>query len=224
MVLTVVLILVLWVESLWAMLPDLASFPLPDDMQMKMVAVDAIHNGVVLSMATIESGSPLSESVEFYRHTWSDPVSEGLPGFVELELNHWMVISRLNQGVNTVIQLDTTQPERTVGYVSQRRLAEALIVPDDTLFADLQRLSSTQSRDGSQLSVLTVYASHASVKATVQRTGRRLFDKGWSIVAMSEQTDATSIAFTQDKDRLEIVISSSQEFPSLVVVNRVMIQ
>lgn len=218
------LLVVLWCEFLQASSPDFASIPLADNMLMQVVAADAIHDGVMLSMATIESVSPLEESINFYRNQWNEPVMEGLPGYIEFELNHWLVISRFDQDVNTVVQLDSTQPNQTVGFVSQRRIAEMVEVPADKLFTDLQRLSSTQSLDGQQKSVLSVYASYASVNATVQKMGRRLFDKGWSLVAMSEQVDATAVAFTHDADRLEIVVSQSQEYPSLVVVNRVTIQ
>lgn len=226
--------------SVQAASPDISDVPLPEKASIKLVSTSTVHNGLALSMAILQSPEPLEQSAQFYRDLWSAPsAASGLvfesasgsapgadetPAFIESELNHWLLISRLEDGIHTVIQLDKSLPGQTAGYISLSRPATVVPVQEDQDFPELLRLSTTESRDGSDLSTLSVYASHASVTATEKRSFNTLSRQGWSLIAQGEQGTARTLVLARGSARLEIVIARSDEYPALVVVNRIISQ
>jgi hypothetical protein len=218
----VFVILIFFAVSLDAAELDLSSFPVPHNASLQLITEHAKYNGVDVSIAVLKADTPLSESIEFYRSVWKEPVALGMPGFIQTQSQGWIYVSRVSQGISSVVQLDHGSPDKTFGYVSQTRVTEPAKIPEDPDFREFRRLSSTMSRDGSVVSVFNVYSSHSSVERTIDRSMRYLVNRGWSLIAGDRQKGSRSAVFTRYRERLEVVAVSSDQYPSLMVVNKVM--
>ncbi|MBX2880538.1 MAG: hypothetical protein KTR32_11425 [Granulosicoccus sp.] len=207
--------------SVYASDIDIKKLPLPDSATIHTVSDYSIQNGLPMAIAILRSADPYDRTVKFYKDLWGKADRPEMPGFIETEIEHWLIIGRLDNGINTVIQFDKRLPENTSAYVSQAQVANPVTVAEDSEFPELLRLSTTTSVDGSARSTLTVYASHASVDATAQRSIRYLRQRGWLLVSHSTHAKAQSLSLVRNRERLQMVVSKAQRYPSQVVVNKV---
>ena len=92
--------------------------PLPPEVTSQSVAVNVIQQGHRLSMATLQNIGSIDVVFEFYRTTWENS-DTSLPGYVEELAGDWHIISHIEDGWNTVIQIRSTpQGKRglSIGY------------------------------------------------------------------------------------------------------------
>ncbi|MBX2878388.1 MAG: hypothetical protein KTR32_00570, partial [Granulosicoccus sp.] len=191
--------------SLNASAVDFKAFPLPHNASLKVVTANANHNGVDISIAILQAESPLSETIEFYRTIWQEPVAPEMPGYIETQARGWIYLSRLSDGISLVVQFDSGLTEETFAYVSLLPVSEPVNFPEDPDFKGFRRLSSTMSRDGLLVSVFAVYASHTSVEVTIDRSLRHLTNRGWSLISENKQSGSRSVVFARSRARLEVV-------------------
>lgn len=214
-------LLTVFTVSLEAAELDINTFPVPHGAGLQLVAEHANYNGVDMSIAILKADIPLAESLEFYRSVWKEPVAVGLPGFIQTQSQGWIYVSRVYQGISSVVQFDHSVSEKTFAYVSQTRMTGPADRPEDPDFREFRRLSSTLSRDGSVVSSFTVYSSYSPVEVTMDRSSRHLINRGWSLIAGDRRMGSRTAVFTRDRERLEIVAVTSDQYPSLMVVNKV---
>lgn len=212
---------ILFTSAVFGSSENIAQLPVPDEADLQIVAQDMLHNGNQVYLAALESEQALAESVRFYQNLWKQPVKEGLPGLVQSRTGHWLLLGRLEGQTHTVIQLDSSLPDRTSGFISRVVLGESSISVARPSFAGLIELSSTSTSDGQALSTLSVYGSHASTQATIKRVAEAMLNQGWSLMRMAEEQGSQLGIFVKAASRAEIVVVLADEYPSLVVVNEV---
>jgi len=201
-----------------AMLERLA---IPEAAIVQWVTTVSVHNGAPMAIATLQSPKSADSILAFYRHIWMVEENSAIPGYVESSLTDWQLISRLHDGFNIVIQLNTEQQNGASGLISVMRVDKSTIREDHGEFSDLTLLSSHHSVDGADKSDMRVYASSASVSQTHERYRRRLVRKGWQLVSDSEVAGSHVMVLARDQARLEISIVDSPDYGAVLVAHRV---
>jgi len=146
---------------------------------------------------------------------------EQLPGYVESAVNHQQLISRMRDGLNIVLQLESTGENTTTGYVSVLALNTPQVTEDHGVFSDLESLSSHRTVDGADTSWMRVYASRASVNRTRELYLQRLGSNGWHVLADHEVQGVWVTHLSRSTSRLELTFLDSREYASMVVAHRV---
>ena len=212
-----------------ASIEQLANVPVPVNTDVRIVANDMIHNGNSVSLATYTSSLSLEESVGFYRSVWSGDSDSRIPGLVVTQAAEWLMISRLWNGYNTVIQLKLAEPYRSTGFMSI--MAIPGLVPNESSRNDvdntkpidgLQFLSSAHSSDGTRLSRLSVYSSLQSVETTARLYAKHLLDQGWVVVSERVHAQSKVVLMNRKSQLVELVVSpETSRGGSVVVVNEI---
>jgi len=208
---------------------QLADVPVPFNTDLQVVASELAHNGHRVSMATYTSSLSLEESTDFYRRVWSGDSEARIPGMIEMMAGEWLLMSRLSNGYNTVIQLRLAEPHRSSGFVSIMPIPG--FTPNKPIsspveYADapdgLQLLSTTQSNDGSRSSRLSVYSSLQSIQLTTRLYIKHLQDLGWTLVSEQSHAQNKVVLLNQQSGQLELVVSNdSYQGGSVIVVNEI---
>lgn len=193
---------------------------IPENASLAIVTSDGLYNGAPIAMATLTSSEPVNSVLSFYRKLWNDG-DEQLPGYVESAVNHQQLISRMRDGLNIVLQLESTGENTTTGYVSVLALNTPQVTEDHGVFSDLESLSSHRTVDGADTSWMRVYASRASVNRTRELYLQRLGSNGWHVLADHEVQGVWVTHLSRSTSRLELTFLDSREYASMVVAHRV---
>lgn len=192
----------------------------PDNATLEIVTTDALHNGAPIAMATLTSPESADSVLAFYRNLWNDG-DEKLPGHIESAYDNHQLISRLQDGMNIVIQFEKNSDEIASGFVSVLALNAPRVTEDHGAFSDLESLSSNRSVDGADTSWIRVYASPSSGSRTHKIYLKRLTAIGWHVLADNEVEGAWVTQLGRDNMRLEVSFLESREFASVVVAHQV---
>ncbi len=200
----------------------LLQVPAPFDARILSVGNELLHNGQRVSLATFESPSPLNETALFYRELWSQEPADDRPGMIEERAGGWLIIARLQDGFQTVLQLDEEFPARSKGLLSVMQMGSGVgTAPSSSLLPGMQRLSSTRSQDDGRASVLSVHRATEAVEPLARQLADLWQGKGWNLVS-SELYQQSRVLLLNRKDaRMEVVISDVPGQGTLVVVNEV---
>jgi hypothetical protein len=200
----------------------LANVPVPSGTRVLSVGGNTIHNGSIVSMATYESSLSLSHTADFFRDLWQETARDGVPGFVETRAGDWLMLSRLHEGFNTVLQLDLAEPHRSKGFLSVMALDST--APGTTPLQGLdgfEQLSTTRSFDGTRESVLSVYAAAESVDTLVRQLADYWQRRDWTLVSEESHAQSKVLLLNRQSALMEIVISSVSAVGSFIVINEV---
>lgn len=198
----------------------LESLAVPDNATLQIVTDNALHNGVPIAIAKLESPEPVESVAEYYRQLWSAPQDNNLPGFIESSLQGQLLISRLRNDLNVVLQLETKGDEGTSGSVSVMAVKSPQKEEKHEVFSDLRILSSHRFVDGVDTSKLRVYASPTSVSQTHDIYRQRLMSEGWQVLSDTDTDTAWVTQLGRDNARLEISFVPSSDFGSVIVAHK----
>lgn len=193
----------------------------PDRTTIEWAATHAVSNGYAVAIATLQSMESIDSVISFYQQHWTQDKNDGPPGFVESVLPGWRMISRLHDGYNIVVQLNTSKQIGTSGLISVMAVGKPAIKEHHGEFSNLALLSSNRSVDGVDTSWMRVYASSVSVSQTHHIYRQRLTGKGWQLLSESDTDDGVVIILARGPERLEVSILRSRDFGSVVVAHQV---
>ena len=199
----------------------LKQLPLPRDATLTNVSDHSVHNGIAMTIAAFSATLSVEEVLSFYRQEWSETDKDTLAGFTESSTPGWLLISRLQEKHQVVIQLSTEPMPGASGFVSIMPLDEPLQGQDLGLFSSLVLLSSNISHDGADRSVMRVFASSSTVPVTHTRYRDKLVAQGWRLLMDAIVDDARIMIVTREASRLELSFLSSSEYASVLVAHEV---
>lgn len=228
------LILLMFATPVYSSAKQLADVPVPFNTQVQVVANNMTHNGNRLWLATYTSSLSLEESIDFYRSVWRDDPDSSIPGVVQTQSAEWLMISRLQDGYNTVIQLRLAEPHKSTGFMSIMAVSDMAGTDLDTTeftggglnstaaLDNLKLLSSTQSTDSGRTSQLSVYASAQSIESTARQYVKHLRDQSWVLVSEQAHAQSKVVLLNRKSRHIELVISNdTTRGGSVIVVNEV---
>ena len=161
-----------WATSSSDILNDLT---LPIESSLAIVSDHIVHNGTAMAIGEFTSSLSAEEVLFFYRQRWAEGGVSGidelkdLPGFMESSMPGWVMISRLQNEHQVLIQLSTEQTNGSSGFVSimpLRASSPSLQSQNQGVFSGLSLLSNNASQDGADRSLMQVFSSPSSVSAT----------------------------------------------------------
>ena len=197
----------------------LSDVPIPPGAQVQLIGVDAIHNGRSVSMATFEASHSIETTIAFYNDAWPDPDTGDTPGMIQSRTPEWLLLSHLDGGYNTVVQLSLAQPHLSTGYVSIMPVAQKITSPLTSSIEGLELLSDTQTDDQFSTSRLSVYASSLSVNEISDDMIRARSSGQWLLTSRREFAGSQIATMSSSDKQLEMVVSRSEEGGSTVVIN-----
>ena len=200
----------------------LVDVPVPFGTQTQLVGDDVVHDGQSMAMATYESSLSMADTVAFYQQLWIADPGASLPGLVENRVGEWLMLGRLQDGFQVVVQLRLTEAHRSSGYLSVMSI-EAGSTGNQTVppIPGLEPLSTTHSQDAGRSSVLSVFSSRESVDSLVRQLAGHWQGRGWTLVSSETFAQNRILLLDRDSAQLEIVISADTRDITLVVMNEV---
>lgn len=199
--------------------------PLPQGAAIEWVSNDVSHNGMELVIAHYDSPLSHQETIEFYRHVWPGDSNAPMPGFIEKEIENWLLISRLSKGVNTVLQLDLSNSGQSTGFISIVDINTPVTVSTQAnTLSGVELLSHTSANDEKSKSSLSVYQSGRSLETLSELMMGKFQGEGWQVVDVRPLSESKVVSFRRSDwgklMRLDMVVSKSVSGGSLAVVNQ----
>lgn len=198
----------------------LGQIPLPPGTKSRIIALDIVQNGHVLSIASLEPGQSMDETLDFYRTTWHSNAE--VPGYVEALAGDWRVVSHLTDRHNMVVQfreggdgVEGVMSALSLQPVASNQMAEHDIPPGGAV------LATTSSRDAAITATTTVVGSHWRTGEVAAFYRDRLIRSGWSLALESSVAGPTVLFFERRGRRLELIVGESMDGGSIAVLNEV---
>lgn len=210
------------VESAFAR--SIREVPFPIGTRVALISSDMRHNGLPLAMAAVDSDHPLEQTLRFYRQLWPREEASSVPGMIQTQLGQWLIISRLRDGYNTVLQFSTLRSDRTQGFVSVLPVngAQAMTGDSDASVAtSLSALSTTESSDLTGKSALSVYRSELRPDALVSQQVASRLAGGWVLEFKQRYQTGIRVAMRRGAVSLDMVASLGDEGGTLLIINEV---
>jgi len=199
----------------------LSDIPVPPGGKVEIIGQDAIHNGTSVSMGTFSASQSIDSTVAFYERTWPDSPSSDLPGMIQSRTPEWLLLSHLEDGYNTVIQLSLATSHFSSGFVSVMPVEQLSAGQPTAGIQDLQLLSDTRTDDHYSSSQLSVYSSVLPVSVLTDRLVRTRISEHWTVTSRREYGDSQIVLMSARTGQLELIVSRSDDVGSIVVVNEV---
>ena len=218
---------------------------LPTESSLAIVSDHIVHNGIAMAIGEFSSSLPADEVLSFYRQRWAEGGVSGineiddiedLPGFMESSMVGWLMISRLQDEHQVLIQLSTEQANGSSGGFSGgsssgssgfvsimplRASPPSLQSQNQGVFSDLSLLSNNASQDGADRSLMQVFSSPSSVSATHVRYRDKLTGQGWRVLMDEAVENGKIMILARDQSRLELSFLASPEYASVLVAHEV---
>lgn len=221
---------------------QLARLQVPPGSRLLSVGTDLDSNGHIMSVASFESAQPLADTVAFFRENWTEAASDNAPGLspspartgvdgdspqesmpalVENRIGSWLVLGRLQDGFQQVLQLNLDSPHKSSGYLSVMQIGVGVHTGEDITLPGMELLSSTGSRDTTRTGRLSVYRASATTEALRHQLARFWEHRGWQAVSDRAEGAHRIQTFNRRNAQLDVVIGPGESGGSLVVVNEV---
>lgn len=188
--------------------------PIPPDSRAVWVADSLEQNGIPMQIQQLTSPSGVEDVLAFYRNRWSAPVEQGAPGFVEKRVAGWHIISRLEAGRQTVVQLRGAPDGGSEGFIS---IADVRATPGFNRAtrrfprrSGSQILSSTVSHDGPGKTTTILLSNGHSVKSNVEFYRDAMVRGGWTLIHGMQAGSTVTLFFNKRDGRCEISISAAR--------------
>lgn len=204
----------------------LRDIPLPQGASIQWVSDDVSHNGTELIIAHYDSPLSHQETIDFYQGVWPTDKNSTMPGLIKTEIENWLLISRFRENINTVLQLDSTNSDRSTGFLSSVDInSRVSVLTSADIFSGIELISHTSSNDEKTKSLLSVYQSGHSPESLIELMMGKFQDDGWQILDLRSLNESKVVSFRRSDlgkfRRLEMVVSKSATGGSLAVVNEV---
>lgn len=197
-------------------------FPVPPGTQVGVVSEESIHNGASVSIASYQSTYSIDDTLAFYQNVWPDDEHSTLPARLESVVGNWLLISRLENGFNTVLQLDVTDTFRSTGFISVMAVNSSLPNTLNSQQHDgFKELSRTRSQDGAISSTVTVLQSNQSLRSFSDSVINQKIEEGWLLSSQRQHAGSYVVLMSRHKQRVELVFINDDQGAVLAVVNEV---
>lgn len=216
----------LWLISITDVLAGpidrLNEVPIPPGTHLALVSAESDHNGALVSIATYQSTLSLDDTLAFYHDVWPHEKDSSVPGRLESVVGDWLLISRLRDDVNTVIQLNVTETSRSTGYLSVMAVTSPTVGKSGSHSqGGYREISKTISKDGSMSSIVSVLESNQSVSGFIRTLLRLRKDAGWQVTSQKQHADSQIVLMNRQSQRMEMVLSEGGQGTVIAVVNEV---
>ncbi len=148
-------------------------------------------NGVPMQMFELTSREKPEAVLDFYRQTWRKPTIDGAPGYSEIEMGGWQLISRIEEPYLFAVQAGEYTMGSTVALLSLSTLPVAKL--DHELGKGFPSLGGTEfgldvfSEDPGKSGRTLQFRNKFSVAQNYRFYLRQFEGKGWELL-----TDQTS--------------------------------
>lgn len=193
----------------------------PAGAQVQWVGEDITHNGYPMQILNLKSKSGVDSILSFYRNKWAEPVAQDAPGFIENAIGEWRVISRLEGGINTVIQVKNLKSGGTEGLISIMELTPVSGGRDFPSLNGTELISKTESKDLGKKAITTIYKNGFSIGANKDFYISTLKNQGYALVHNTLNSGVVVMFFTAKGAHIEVSISQYAENETIVVANKV---
>lgn len=195
---------------------------IPSGTTLGLVSADSIQNGTSTSIATYRSTLSLNDTLAFYKDAWPNEPDSQLPGRLESIVGDWLLISRLRDGVNTVIQLKLSEKSRSHGFLSIKSVDSShQPTRDMQRQSDYVELSRTLTADGPLSSTVLVLQSHQSMSLFIESMLRQRSEMGWNLSSQKQYEGSHILLMNKQLHRAELVFSPGDQGQTLAVINEV---
>lgn len=204
----------------------LANLKLPDGVSLEQVTSKALYNGKTMAIAALYSAKPSATVAHSFKQQWTEPTRKHTPGHIESNIPGWLLISRVVDDFNIVVQLHNVEKGKkplafASGYVSVSRIKQSSEAVQHGVFSNLQPLLTNQTQDGVDTSTINVYASPTSLHRTHELTIPQLSHAGWQVLADKQLSEGWVTMLSKNTSRLELSFIDSSEFGSVLVAHKV---
>jgi hypothetical protein len=202
-----------------------AAVPVQSTMQTVWVAENVVHNGVPMSIQSFKSAASVDNVFAFYQTQWANPVREGVPGFVRSEAGGWQVISRLEHGVNMVVQAKAGEQGGSEGFISEAKISA--ITVDEKKISRFPRMSGsdvvsmTESSDAGRNANTFILTNHFSVESNSTYYQSKFEEMGWDKVLSEVNVGTSVLMFNSKGAQIDITISANDRGLTVIYANLV---
>ncbi len=199
------------------------SVPVPPGATLQIINDNLQHNGLNMSIGRLESTKSLQTNLDFYRVTWGAFDSSDTPGYVEQRFNNWIAISRLEDGVNVVIQFNEEAAVPGSAFVSVMHLGQSSVLGFDSSLhpGNAKLLSNTRTSDFGSDSTVEVIELDLSIDSAIRYYKKRFKRNGWNLVSDRSIQKAQVLMFNKKMKKSEVYLGRSTNGSTLAVINQV---
>jgi len=209
----------LWASPTFANSKRLQNLDLPQGASIQFISLDAVQHGHRISIGTLEHKGSVESVLEYFRSSWEEG-SAGLPGFIEEENAGWRIISRIEEGWNTVVQLRNT-PQVSEAYVSVMALEPIKgwsykpAMPRDGVL--VSSVAGKEFGKATQTDVVFIHRRQGDVASFYRNQYKK---DGWTIVSDTDIEGSTAM-LAQSKDKQAEIVVTPTANGSVAVINEV---
>jgi|GEM_PF-6319030 len=222
---------VLWgfVVAVWGLTakaeqPDWPEVDFPKKVNVYVVAANIKYNGVPMKIWEFRTGKKVEQILSFYKQAWTEEqdAKSGKPDYVEYDVGPWKVVSKLEDGFQTTVQIMKANQTSAVVVVGISKLLEedeitdkpAIYVPEGS-----EIISVLEAVDNGSPSTTLVARNKLSKKANFERYLDHFGSNGWSRIAGDERGQANSaLIMKKSKSELSLTFSRSEGNTEIVGV------
>jgi hypothetical protein len=201
----------------WAAAP---AFPPPPDARVEWVAGNMQMNGIAMRVRRFEIDRSDDDVLKFYRRQWRRGQGQR-PGYREVQSVPWRVISRLEDDYLMTVQVQPRDRNRSWGYLGVSKLkAKKKQARLGGRFPKMQGsaiVNEVVSRDPGKHARTLVIANQFSIQSNANYYRNYFDDHGWSVRMDRDIGSGHVLAYTQSNGEVNIVISRSKGFTTVVV-------
>lgn len=201
----------------WAAAPD---FPPPPDAQVEWVAGNMRMNGIAMRVRRFEADRSDDDVLKFYRRQWRRGQDER-PGYREALAPPWRLITRLEDDYLLTVQVQPRDRHRSWGYLGVSKL-QAKKKPSQLggRFPKMQGsavINEVVSHDPGKRARTLVITNEFSIQSNANFYRNYFDDQGWLARMDRDVGSGYVLAYTQSNGEVNIVISKSKGFTTVVV-------
>ena len=178
--------------------PDWPEVDFPEHAKAYVVAANMKYNGVPMKIWEFRTGQKVEQILSFYKETWSEEqnAKAGRPEYIEYDIGPWKVVSKLEEGFQTTVQVMKINKTSAVAVVGMSKLLEegevaekpAIYVPDGS-----EVISVLEAVDNGSPSTTLLARNKMSKKANFDRYFSHFSSKGWNRVGGDERGQTNSV-------------------------------
>lgn len=195
-------------------------FPTPDWLNRTQIATTMIINGLPSSVHHFEAHKDLEQLLEFYRRQWNDG-SDEKPGYKEVYVSSWHVISRLEDHHLYTVQVQQNDDFSITGYLAVADLkAMKKAQKNITSVAQMngsQVINDVTSFDPGRKGRTLMLTNNYSTTSNSSFYRNYYQDRGWQKIMDNSEKEASIIVFRKNDKEVHLVINHIEGATQIVM-------
>lgn len=177
--------------------PEWPEVIFPEQAKAYVVAANMKYNGVPMKIWEFRTGKKVEQILSFYKETWSEDqnAKDGKPDYIEYDVGPWKVVSKLEDGFQTTVQVMKINKTSAVAVVGMSKLLEedevaekpAIFIPEGS-----EVISVLEADDSGSHSTTLLARNKMSKKANFERYLAHFSSRGWNRVGGDERGQTNS--------------------------------